>query len=92
MLANPKMYVLPLHKDQIDTYWKNGPFASFTADWASQAFSFDISNPEYLKGLSGFLEEGEEVNGETMKTIREDVYVQESYRIMEDLIKAINKP
>lgn len=48
--------------------------------------NFTIRNPSYLKGISSLTNPNQEINEENMMLIKEDIYIEEAFNIINDLI------
>ncbi|MBL4752571.1 MAG: carboxy terminal-processing peptidase [Flavobacteriales bacterium] len=47
---------------------------------------FSVNNPSYMKGISSFSDSNLEINEELMKSIKNDLYIRESFLIINDLL------
>ncbi len=53
--------------------------------------AFAVENPSYLKGISSVVNTGEEINRRKMDVISNDIYLNETWNIMMDLITLTKK-
>ena len=79
------LFAIPLSFEAFRDY-----FTSVTGDdplpESEEKDVFSVKNPSYMEGISNFNNSKEEVNQQAMKEIREDVYIRESFFILNDLI------
>ena len=80
-------YSIPLEYDSFkEFYFSNQLYWEDEEFFQSEDELFLVSNPSYISGMSDLKDAEKEINENTMINIKSDVYINESYQIINDLI------
>ena len=85
-----KQYSIPLAYDLFKEYYFSIQlFQNYEEIPQSDGELFLVKNPSYMTGISDFKDSDKEINENVMVNIGGDVYIKESYQIINDLITLI---
>ena len=85
-----KQYSIPLAYDLFKEYYFSIQlFQNYEEIPQSDGELFLVKNPSYMTGISDFKDSDKEINEDVMVNIGGDVYIKESYQIINDLITLI---
>jgi len=80
-------YSIPLAYDSFKEFYFSEPFFQVDLElFKSDEELFLVNNPSYISGMSDLKEVDKEINEDIMVTISSDVYINESYKIINGLI------
>jgi len=90
LVERQKNYTIPLKYDLFKANYEK-MLKEEDEELDVDSVNYKVSNPEYLKGISDMSDSESEINSLNMESINTDLYIQEVYNIIKDLVENQNK-